>query len=95
MERVDYKGKTILLKKDAGTEPNGLNIGGELAWVEGYWDEVTGKSWMESDGNPAAIMYAMRAGMCSLPTDNNVLYVKISGLGHLIHTSEIEKVVEK
>ena len=60
-------------------------------WVEDWWENVYGQSWMTSDGNPACLKYAMRAGLKdNLPTDNEVLYGKIGGLGELIHISEIE-----
>ena len=63
---------------------------GDLYRVEDYWDRVVGKSWMNSDGNPAALNYAMRSAFSDLPTDDEVLYGKVDGLGHLIHVSEIE-----
>lgn len=57
--------------------------------VEGYWDEITGKSWMWSDGNIAAMNYGMRSGLKGLPVDDEVLYGKIGALGYLVHVSEI------
>lgn len=62
--------------------------------VEDYWDRLTGKSWMFSDGNPAALVYAMRTGMAPDPTaiplfDDEVLYGKIGNLGHLVHVCEL------
>lgn len=57
--------------------------------LEDWWDTLTGKSWMYSDGNPAAIVYAMRSGMAGLPTDDEVVYGKVGGFGHLVHTSEL------
>jgi hypothetical protein len=60
----------------------------EVFVVEDYWDRIAGKSWMFSDGNPAAMKYAMRSGLAGLPTDNEVVYGKIGAFGHLIHTSE-------
>lgn len=59
--------------------------------VEDWWDRVTGKSWMHSDGNPAAMIYGIRSGMQSLPTDNEVLYGKVGHQGILMHVSEIEE----
>lgn len=58
--------------------------------VEDWWDRVTGKSWMFSDGNPAAMIYGIRSGMEGLPTDDEVLYGKVDGQGILLHVSEIE-----
>lgn len=57
--------------------------------IEDYWDRLTGRSWGMSDGNPAAIVYGLRAGMNQLPWDDEVVYGKIGGLGHLVHVSEI------
>lgn len=61
--------------------------------VEDYWDRVAGKSWMNCDGNPACLQYAMRTGTVDkVPTDDEVLYGKLGPFGHLIHVSEIEAV---
>jgi hypothetical protein len=58
--------------------------------VEDWDDRVFGKPWMDNDGNRAALAYAMRSAMGKLPIDNQVVYGKCpSGLGHLVHVSEI------
>lgn len=59
--------------------------------IEDWWDKLTGKSWMVSDGNPAAVVYAMRTGLSgkNFPLDNEVVYGKIGSLGHLVHVSEL------
>ena len=47
---------------------------------------------MFSDGNPAALKYAVRAALrepASLPLDDEVVYGKVDIFGHLIHVSEI------
>lgn len=62
---------------------------GDLFIVEDYWDRVSGGSWMDAQGNPAALGYAMRSGLAGLPTDDEVVYGKVGGLGHLIHVSEL------
>lgn len=62
--------------------------------VEGKWKDLTGKSWMFSDGNPACLHYAMRIVLGNMPIDNNVYYGKIDGLGHLVHATEIGEKVE-
>ena len=65
-------------------------IGGAEYRVKGLWHEITGKSWMNSDGNPAALHYAIRSSYNHLPIDNNVYYGKIGSFGHLVHESELE-----
>jgi len=58
--------------------------------VEDWHDRVIGGSWMDAEGNPAALDYAMRSGVKDkLPLDNEVLYGKIGGLGKLVHQSEL------
>lgn len=90
MTRVDYAGKTV-------TIPNGLNDpsasvppGSEYR-VEGYWDEITGGSWMNANGNFACMNYAVRSAFANLPLDNDVLYGKVGALGFLVHVSEVEE----
>lgn len=82
-------GQTVRLA-DTVTDPHrGLVIAGSTYHLEDWWDRIAGKSWMDCDGNPAAMMYGWRAGLASLPTDNEVVYGKIDGLGHLVHVSEL------
>lgn len=85
MEKSILAGKTVIIKSGEfkGAEYN----------VEDYWLNVAGKSWMDSDGNPTCLKYAMRTGFNkeSIPNDDNVLYGKIGSFGHLIHVSEIDK----
>jgi hypothetical protein len=59
--------------------------------LEDWWDRVHGKSWTHSDGNPTALVYAMRIAAKELPLDDEVVYGKISGAGVpvLVHASEI------
>lgn len=58
--------------------------------VEDWDDRVFGKSWMVNDGNAASMAYAVRSAMGRLPIDNEVVYGKCpSGMGHLVHVSEI------
>ena len=78
-------GKSVKIKEQS------LEIGGEEIVIEDWWDRVSGRSWMVSDGNPACLSYAMRSGFGNIPTDNEVLYGKIGCLGYLVHASEIEE----
>lgn len=75
-------GQVVIIKR-------GEHAGQEYR-VEDYWDRVSGKSWMHSAGNPACLMYAIRAGKAVLPPDDEVLYGKIGPFGHLVHVSELE-----
>jgi hypothetical protein len=65
--------------------------------IIGLWKEITGKSWMISDGNPAALEFAMRsASEGDTNFDDDVYYGHIGGLGKLIHVSQIgEEIVKK
>ena len=65
---------------------------GEPFVVEDFWDRVYGKSWMMSDGNPAALKYAVRSALKPLPMDDEVVYGKRGYLGHLVHVSELTEV---
>ena len=82
-EQSPLAGKTVTIKTGefANTEYR----------VEDWWENVTGMSWMDANGNPACLKYAMRTGFSKIPipTDNEVLYGKIGGLGELIHISEL------
>jgi hypothetical protein len=63
--------------------------------LEDWWENVSGKSWQISQGNPAALSYAIRrSGLKDdLPLDDEVVYGKIGPLGHLVHVSELGEVV--
>ncbi len=79
-------GKEVKIKKESA------DLGGKTLRVEDYWDRIAGKSWRNSDGNPAALGYAMRTGLgdMRIPNDDEVVYGKIGGLGYLVHLSELE-----
>lgn len=85
-QKTIEKGKTYLI--------NAGKFKGQKYWVEGLWKEITGKSWMDSDGNPAAIEYAIRSGMEDNIFDDNVYYGKIGLFGKLIHESQIGEEVK-
>lgn len=63
--------------------------------VEDWWDRVYGASWMYAKGNPACMEYAIRSAFSHLPVDDEVVYGHVGPFGHLIHVSEILKVVEE
>ena len=91
MSRTDLAGKTVTLKNDIHDPYNGHIPAGTEYRVEGYWDDITGGSWMYADGNPACLNYAIRSVSANLPLDDNVLYGKIGAFGFLIHTTEVEE----
>lgn len=59
--------------------------------IEDWWDRMYGKSWMFSNGNPSAMKYAVRSGFVGIPLDDEVVYGKINGLGHVVHVSELKQ----
>ncbi|MFI1195488.1 hypothetical protein ACH4T9_19835 [Micromonospora sp. NPDC020750] len=77
-------GQTVTIRADVA------KLGGKEYRVEDWWINVAGRSWMDCVGNPAALTYAARGGFADLPTDDEVLYGKVDGLGYLVHISEIE-----
>lgn len=61
--------------------------------IEDWWDHLTGVSWGMSEGNPAAIAYAVRSATSGLPFGDEVVYGHTKdGYGHLVHVSELEGV---
>ena len=85
-----FAGKTVIIKNGL-KHPQLESFGGSEYRVEDWWDRVSGMSWMNANGNPACMIYGMRCGLSEIPIpiDNEVLYGKIDGLGHLVHISEI------
>jgi hypothetical protein len=73
-------------------ELNAKGLDAETIRIEDYWDRVSGLSWTLCSGNPAAPSYAMRSGMAPLPLDDEVVYGKVEGFGHLVHISELGEV---
>lgn len=91
-------GQTVVLNLTAkeGMEDHDLykKLQGQEYRIEDWWENLFGKSWMFAQGNPAAMIYGIRTGLCcEAPTDNEVVYGKIGGLGHLVHVSELGQVV--
>ena len=88
-EQSELAGKTVKIKSEV-KHFQVKDFGGAEFEVEDWWDRVSGGSWMNATGNPAAMIYGMRSGLQDLPIDDEVLYGKIGILGHLIHINEIE-----
>lgn len=85
----EYAGKTVKLKATT------VGMRGKLFEVEDYWDRVDGKSWMNCVGSIAVLSYSIRAGVANnlgiaIPLNDEVLYGKIDGDGHLIHVCELD-----
>lgn len=88
-ERHPLAGKLVTLNAEVDKGARSELSSGMLYRVEDWWDRVSGGSWMNAKGNPACLKYAMRSAMSGLPLDNEVVYGKIDGLGHLIHATEL------
>lgn len=91
-EKSPYAGMVVKTKPDVGYCPTSSRPLGDLDFrIEDWWENVAGKSWMHSEGNPAALNYAFRIGTRNgtVPPDNEVLYGKIGMLGYLFHVSEL------
>lgn len=78
---------------DKAACPRGIVVPGAILHVIGWWDVLTGDSWMFAEGNMAALQYAMRSGLGHLPLDNEVVYGHIGPFGHLVHVSELGEVI--
>ena len=77
MKRHELAGKTVKTKT------------GEEFTVEDWSDNVLGKWTFMANGNPAALVYAIRVAKYNLPIDHHGVYGKVCGLGVIIHDSEI------
>ncbi|HET6453902.1 MAG TPA: hypothetical protein VFI02_05810 [Armatimonadota bacterium] len=91
-EPSKYAGKIVRIREDAA-HPQVDGFGGSEFLVEDWWDRVSGGSWMFANGNPAALVYALRSSFQAypVPIDDEVLYGKIGMLSHLVHVSEIQE----
>jgi hypothetical protein len=92
-EQHSLAGQTIVLDQieDISDHPKAFT-------VEDWWDRLDQGSWLMAahKGNFAAKKYAAR--ICDSETilpDDEVVYGKIDGLGHLIHVSELPDAVEE
>ena len=72
-EKFRFAGQTVKVRNEIP------KFGGADFTIEDYWENVNGgTSWMNSNGNPAAMMYAIRTGSqdFEVPIDNEVVYGK-------------------
>jgi hypothetical protein len=84
-------GKVVIINSNLKTNPP-ITAGTEFH-LEDWWDRITGKSWMVAEGNITTLIYGMRSGFAHLPCNDEVVYGKVNGLGHLIHVSEFEEII--
>lgn len=82
-------GKKVVLNARSADPVQSAVREGETFELEDWADKLFGGSWMNHYGNPACMLYGMRAGMTSLPADDEVVYGKINGLGYLVHVTEL------
>jgi hypothetical protein len=61
----------------------------EVFVVDWYDRVMGGGSWQDETGNRTALKYGLRAALCALPIDDDVLVVTINDVRHLVHASEI------
>jgi hypothetical protein len=85
-------GATVLIKDGVLDPVQEMVVGGAEYRIEDWWDTLTGGSWQMAQGNIAAIQYALRVAGTGVPLDDEVVYGKIGGLGHLVHVSELSEV---
>ena len=93
-EKCKHAGKTVKIKNGVG---KGLQVGdmsGMDFTIEDWCENVIGCSWMDANGHPAALEYAVRTGVYGSNNgapvfSNDVLYGKIGMLGHSFHVKEL------
>lgn len=86
-EKSKLAGKTVKIK-------DGTGIKASQFVVEDWFENVVGCSWLNANGNPAALQYAVRIAKFGEnnnvpPFDNDVLYGKIGMLEFLLNVREI------
>lgn len=92
---MSIKGKKFKVKKYIGNGALGRKLGGKIFIAEGYWHELTGKSWADSSlGNPAVLEFVNRNLDRYIDTkeENDVIYGHIDGFGHLFHKNELKRI---
>jgi len=85
-------GAKVKLNDTTKDPVRGMVMPGMVYRIEGWWDSLTGESWTESSGNPAAMQYTIRVATSGhVPLDDEVVYGHINGIGHLVHVSELSE----
>lgn len=87
-------GRYVVLNDTTKDPTRDMVVPGSIYHVKDWWDRAYGKSWLHSDGNIAAVQYAIRVGFAKhVPTDDDVVYGHIDGIGHLVHVSELGEIL--
>ena len=93
MHKEPHPHASRIVKLKNGIEPfNGVDFSGKNFRIEDWWDclaDIDNPDWRKSK-LVACVLYSIRSSKTSLPIDNEVVYGKLAGLGHLIHVSELE-----
>jgi hypothetical protein len=76
--------------KASAKHPQYPEFGGAVVMIEDWADRVLGRSWKDTIGNPAAMIYAFRMGRAMGPHDDECVYAKHGSFGIIIHASELE-----
>lgn len=99
MVKQVIKGKTYQLRNQP---PNGYffkkyGTAAPLITIECRDEELWGRRWCEMNGNPAAILFGMRAiteQPVPLQLDDEVYYGKVAGMGELVFLDELKEVTK-
>lgn len=85
-----------LANKSVRLKSNG-ELNGEIFVVEDWCCNLSGYRCFQGcpGNNLVCANYALREYKDNLPEDDEVVYGKINNLGHIVHVSELGKVVEK
>lgn len=96
-EKFEYAGCTARLKPGVGHDISGRELSGETFEIEDWFENVVGCSWMGANGNPTALIYAVRSAKFGEnngvhPFSNDVVYGKVHGMGFAFHINELDVV---
>lgn len=94
-EKYKYAGKTVKIKGKVGVSSFGEDLSNKQFRIEDWAENVLGCSWLDAQGNPAALEYVLRIGFFGKNNNvnlfsNDVLYGKVGMFGHLFHVNELE-----
>lgn len=95
MRECKYAGKIVKTKSDVGVSSFDEDLSNKEFRIEDWAENVFGCSWLDANGNPAALEYALRIGFYGENNNVNlfsedVLYGKVGYFGHLFHVNKLE-----